>query len=142
TTGSTAPELSFQLLPAEEQGGGPAVGTVVRIRGQVALGEECLNLFRRQTIPRFHRRVAGHQAEQVVEKLFPVRRLLPGHEVIDDGQQNRPGRAVPQDRRVTRQQQRTAAEILYAEPQFTQGVLVFERATGLLGRQVNRFGNQ
>jgi hypothetical protein len=50
---------------------------VVRIMSRFALGYQSCDLFRREMIACPHGGVAGHQAEQIAEELFAVRRPSP-----------------------------------------------------------------
>ena len=50
-----------------------------------ALPDQGGDLLRRQPVAGSHRRVTGHQAQQIVEELFPIRRSLLANQVIHDG---------------------------------------------------------
>src|SRR5262249_45820773 len=94
---SDAAKLPVQLLPAEQQGRRPAVGAVMGVVGEVALGYERGDLFRGQPVAGADGPVAGHQAEQVVEPHLPARPPVLRDEVVHDGTQDRLRRAATQD---------------------------------------------
>ena len=54
---------------------------VVAVPVQLPLFQEGGDLFRSKPVASTHGGVASHQAEQVVEQLLPVRRLLPRRQV-------------------------------------------------------------
>ena len=73
-------KLPVQLLAAEDERGGPAVGAVVGVVNQVALLQKCGNLFGRQPVARLDCRLAGDRVQQLVEQIargraasFPTR---------------------------------------------------------------------
>ena len=86
--------------------------------------------------------MAGHQAEQVIEKHFTVGHALLVHQMIDDGLENGPRGAFPEDRRITRKQQGAAAEIFHPQPQLAECLPLFQSSRRLLGRQVDGLRDQ
>src|SRR5262249_58576494 len=94
-----APELSFQIVTAEEQGGWPAVRAVVGVVAEGALGDEGGDLLLRQRIAGAHSRVAGHPAQEIVEQNLTRRQAVLGHQGIDGVLQDLRGLAPAPDGR-------------------------------------------
>lgn len=64
---SCAFELPFEVAERELQGGGAAVGAVAAFLGQVALGKQVVHLRGAEDIAGFHRRLAGHHGQYILE---------------------------------------------------------------------------
>ena len=139
---SHSPKLTFEIVAAEKQRRWPAVWTMMRIVGQLALLDERGHLFRRQAVTGADGGMAGHQAHQIVEKHFAARRAFLGNEVIDDGAEDRLRRATAKQGGIARYQNRAATEILDAETQLRQCIAVFQRPRRLLGGQLDRLRDQ
>jgi len=70
---------------------------MVAIVGQIALGHQSRNFLGRQPVPGPDSTVAGHDAQQIIQQLFPAGRPLPADQVIDHRLQNRFRRRLLQE---------------------------------------------
>src|SRR5262249_9236331 len=92
-----APEVPMQVVGAEAQRGWPAMWAMVSVVGQVALGNQGSNFLGGQSVSGPDSTVAGHNAEQIVQKLLTTGYPLQLGQVIDHGLEYFFRRALAQD---------------------------------------------
>src|SRR5258708_2931094 len=125
-------------MSAKQQRRRTPVRAVMRIVSQASASDQRFNFIGSEMLAGADGGVTGHEAEKVIQQHFLAGRTVMAGYVIDDGFQNRVGRTLPQDGRVTAQEQGAAAEIAQVESQFLQSFPVFQRASSSIGGQIDR----
>ena len=89
---------------------------MVGVVNEVPLGEQAVDLFRREPLPCFDRGFAGHHVQQRIEQVAAIRLLLRLIELLGQIANQLRQVGLLEHHRIAIDQHRLPAELLHAEP--------------------------